>query len=232
MKSIKASSSPNSWTLKSKVGSVDYKSIILAAPFHQSHITVPSSISEQIPEQPYVHLHVTLLTTTSEYPNPAYYGLPAGSKVPRMMLTTAHGEGKVAPEFNSLSYHGLVREGEWAVKIFSDHVISDEWLANMFNGQVGWVFRKEVCIRYHYQPFQRLLILTHSGMHTPNSLPPPPSLLSSSTKASTTSTPSSRTSMTDFGEFPLTFISRYRLLGTDSSPRWKRKQFHLGTSLT
>ena len=74
-----------------------------------------------------------------------------------MMLTTAHGEGKVAPEFNSLSYHGLVREGEWAVKIFSDHVISDEWLANMFNGQVGWVFRKEVCILYHYQPFNDCL---------------------------------------------------------------------------
>lgn len=85
-----------------------------------------------------------MLTTTSEYPNPAYFGLPPGSKAPRMMLTTAHGDSGKTPEFNSLSYHGLVREGEWAIKIFSDHEITDEWLANMFDGQVKWVFRKEV----------------------------------------------------------------------------------------
>jgi prenylcysteine oxidase / farnesylcysteine lyase len=63
-----------------------------------------------------------------------------------MMLTTYEGvrNGGVEPEFNSLSYHGLVREGEWAVKIFSKQRISDEWLSNMFFGKVGWVYRKEV----------------------------------------------------------------------------------------
>lgn len=63
-----------------------------------------------------------------------------------MMLTTYEGvrhNGK-EPEFNSLSYHGLVRPGEWAVKIFSKQRISDQWLHEVFNGQVGWVFRKEV----------------------------------------------------------------------------------------
>jgi prenylcysteine oxidase/farnesylcysteine lyase len=63
-----------------------------------------------------------------------------------MMLTTYEGvrkDGK-APEFNSLSYLGLVREDEWAVKIFSRKYISDEWFSEVFNGQVGWVFRKEV----------------------------------------------------------------------------------------
>jgi prenylcysteine oxidase/farnesylcysteine lyase len=106
---------------------------------------LPPSISEQIPEQPYVHLHVTLLTTTAPNPNPVYFGMPAGSKVPRVMLTTKERSNSSAPpEFNSLTYHELTGEEEWAVKILSDHRISDEWLDNMFQGQVKWVTRKEV----------------------------------------------------------------------------------------
>lgn len=103
-------------------------------------------MSDQIPQVPYVHLHVTLLTTTSPSANPTYFNLSAGSKVPAMMLTTNSGarNGGKEPEFNSLSYHGLVREGEWAVKIFSKERISDGWLHQMFDGQVGWVHRKEV----------------------------------------------------------------------------------------
>jgi prenylcysteine oxidase/farnesylcysteine lyase len=63
-----------------------------------------------------------------------------------MMLTTYEGarNGGEEPEFNSLSYHGLVRDGEWGVKIFSQKRISDEWLDMMFFGKVGWVYRKEV----------------------------------------------------------------------------------------
>ena len=63
-----------------------------------------------------------------------------------MMLTTYEGtrNGGKEPEFNSISYHGTVREGEWAVKIFSEERVSDEWLEDMFMGQVGWVYRKEV----------------------------------------------------------------------------------------
>jgi len=63
-----------------------------------------------------------------------------------MMLTSNQGarEGRTAPEFNSLSYHGNIRENEWAVKIFSSEKLSDEWLGNMFSGKVGWVYRKEV----------------------------------------------------------------------------------------
>ena len=63
-----------------------------------------------------------------------------------MILTTYEGarKGGKEPEFNSLSYLSLLREGEWVVKIFSQRRISDEWLQNVFNGQVGWVHRKEV----------------------------------------------------------------------------------------
>ena len=142
--------SPNSWTVKSSRGKTAYKAVILAAPFHSTGINLPSSLVEQIPEQPYVHLHVTLLSTTSAYPNPKYFGLAPSSPAPRMILTTNQGkrEGGIGPEFNSLSYHGLVRDGEWAVKIFSDHELSDEWLNEMFQNQIGWIYRKEVSSRF------------------------------------------------------------------------------------
>ncbi|KAF9479736.1 FAD/NAD(P)-binding domain-containing protein [Pholiota conissans] len=136
------SSTSHLWSVKSARGTLNYKAVILAAPFHSAGIAVPESISEQVKPQPYIHLHVTLLATTAPTPNPEYFSLPPTSPAPRMVLTTTQG-GKNTPEFNSLSYHGLVREGEWAVKIFSAERISDEWLSNMFQGKVGWVLRKE-----------------------------------------------------------------------------------------
>src|ERR1700722_9122342 len=112
---------------------------------------VPKAIASQIPPQPYVHLHVTLLTTTSPSPNPKYFGLRDGSSLPKMILTTYEGvrNGGERPEFNSLSFHGaaIQREPngkrEWVAKIFSKQRISDEWLNKVFEG-VGWVHRKEV----------------------------------------------------------------------------------------
>ena len=141
-----ATSSSNPWIVKSSRGATNYKAVILAAPFHSTGIDLPSSLAELIPEQPYVHLHVTLLSTTSATPNPKYFGLPPSSAVPRMIVTTneAKRAGGVGPEFNSISYHGLVREGEWAVKIFSDHELSDAWLHEMFPDKIGWIYRKEV----------------------------------------------------------------------------------------
>ncbi|RDB28429.1 Farnesylcysteine lyase [Hypsizygus marmoreus] len=140
-----ASSSSHHWAVKTSAGTVEYKAVILAAPFHSTGIEISPSLAAQIPKQQYVHLHVTLLATTSPTPDPAYFGLPAGAKLPNMMLTTYEGAraGGKEPEFNSLSYHGQVREGEWAVKIFSKDRISDEWLNKLFLGKVGWVLRKE-----------------------------------------------------------------------------------------
>ncbi|KAF5377177.1 hypothetical protein D9615_006339 [Tricholomella constricta] len=144
--SISEISSPSrQWVVKSASGTVNYQAVILAAPFHSSGINLPPSLASSIPEQPYVRLHVTLLTTTSPTPDPAYFGLSAGAVLPNMTLTTHEGvrNGRKEPEFNSLSYHGLVRDGEWAVKIFSKERLSDQWLSKMFLGQVGWVHRKE-----------------------------------------------------------------------------------------
>jgi prenylcysteine oxidase / farnesylcysteine lyase len=129
--------------------------VILAAPFHQTGISIPSELAEQIPPQPYVHLHVTLLTTRDNQMKAEYFGLSSGDYVPRTILTTSQGmqSGGVDTEFNSLSYHGRVRKAnetghwidqeEWNVKIFSKQRISDEWLAKAFH-HVGWVYRKEV----------------------------------------------------------------------------------------
>ena len=97
-----------------------------------------------------VHIHVTVLSTTAPYANATYFGLPEGTKVPRVLLTARDGvtlsqTDAPEPEFNSLSYASrMVRDGEWAVKIFSNARLSDEWLDNMFLGQVKWVHRKEV----------------------------------------------------------------------------------------
>ena len=151
-------SSNDTWTIVTKEEHREYDAVVIAAPYHSSHISLPANLSSLIPPQPYIHLHVTLLTTTAATPNPVYFGEEPGSEIPTSILTTFEGarHGGRAPEFNSLQYRGKAwsatngthdaqETDEWVVKIFSMEYISDEWLANMFQNQVGWVFRKEVC---------------------------------------------------------------------------------------
>lgn len=149
--------SDHTWTIVTEVERRDYDAVVFAAPYHTSQISLPADLSSLIPAQPYIHLHVTLLTTTAATPNPVYFGYKPGSKVPTNIMTTLDGlrRGGKAPEFNSLTYHGQAKfaknethdrqgTGEWVVKIFSMQRISDEWLAAMFQNEVGWVLRKEV----------------------------------------------------------------------------------------
>jgi len=124
----------------------EYNAVILAAPFDSLGISLPSSV-EAAPPAPYVHLHVTLLATTSTSANEAYFNQEPGNGVPTMILTTAQGirNGGLAPEFNSLNYAARISEGsdERVVKLFSAERLEDDWLVDVF-GQVGWVHRKEV----------------------------------------------------------------------------------------
>ncbi|KAI0354058.1 FAD/NAD(P)-binding domain-containing protein [Trametes cingulata] len=135
-----------------------YRSVILAAPFHQTKINFKAASLAPVPQQPYVRLHVTLLSTSSPTPNATYFNLGHGAKAPTTLLTTYEGvrvRGGAEPEFNSLTYHGPLRgkdgalrtnafgEQEWVVKIFSKQRIEDVWLQQMFEGNVGWVLRKE-----------------------------------------------------------------------------------------
>jgi prenylcysteine oxidase/farnesylcysteine lyase len=148
--------SDNGWTVVTRDERRDYDAVIIAAPYHSSRISLPDDLSS-IPDQPYIHLHVTLLTTTATTPDPEYFGFKPSDKIPTTILTSLDGvrHGGKAPEFNSLTYHGQAKiagnethdaqgTGEWSVKIFSMEPISDDWLAKVFQEQVGWVFRKEV----------------------------------------------------------------------------------------
>jgi len=148
--------SDHTWTIVAEAERRDYDAVVIAAPYHTSHISLPTDLSSLIPPQPYIHLHVTLLTTTAPTPNPVYFGYKPGYKVPTTILTSLDGvrRGGKAPEFLSLSYLGQVKfakdephdgreTGERVVKIFSMERISDDWLAAMFQNQVGWVLRKE-----------------------------------------------------------------------------------------
>ncbi|KAF8656393.1 hypothetical protein AX16_002578 [Volvariella volvacea WC 439] len=142
---VPASNPASEWTVHTSKGSSDYQAVIIAAPIHQTGIALPADIVTQVPAQPYVHLHVTLLSTSSPTANTSYFGLGDNNQVPHMLLTTYQGvrQGGVEPEFNSLSYHGKIRENEWAVKIFSKQRMEDKWLQSMFNNNVGWIYRKE-----------------------------------------------------------------------------------------
>ncbi|KAI5123737.1 hypothetical protein M0805_000330 [Coniferiporia weirii] len=152
---VSISEKNGAWVVKTSSGeSATYNDVIIAAPFHSTGIKVTTSSSVfgpgsalEVPPQPYVHLHVTLLTTTAAHPDPAYFGLKPGAKVPQTVLTTYEGvrHGGKEPEFNSLSYHGPIAPGreEYVVKIFSKESLSDEWLRAVFGDKVGWILRKE-----------------------------------------------------------------------------------------
>jgi prenylcysteine oxidase/farnesylcysteine lyase len=125
--------------LNSDRGSETYSAVILSAPLHSTKMEVPDEISSRVPPQPYIHLHVTLLTTTSSSIPAQSFSLPASTKIPPMLLTTFEGarNGGKEPEFNSLSYHGLISEGEWVVKIFSKVVILGRAYNKFFWTNVG-----------------------------------------------------------------------------------------------
>ncbi|KAF8525199.1 Prenylcysteine lyase-domain-containing protein [Hysterangium stoloniferum] len=138
------------WVLVASDGeSRTYDSVILAAPFHSTNITITPPLRDQIPKQPYVHLHVTLLTTSAATPKAAYYSLSDGTTAPNSVLTTNEGfeSGGPEPEFNSLTYLKRTegyggRPAEYIVKIFSLKELDMAWLRKMF-GVVHWVHRKE-----------------------------------------------------------------------------------------
>lgn len=133
------------WLLESPSGVKLYDTVILAAPLTNSLPITPKP--EVVPVR-YVHLHVTLLTTTAPHPNSTYFARDPSP--PNAILTTYEavrdGESREEPEFNSLSYHGRIapEKDEWVVKIFSKTKPSRQYLDEVFNNRVGWVYYKEV----------------------------------------------------------------------------------------
>ncbi|KAH8832141.1 Prenylcysteine lyase-domain-containing protein [Flagelloscypha sp. PMI_526] len=131
------------WVLTAGTKTYNFDYIILAAPFHQTGIFVPPSIAASIPAQPYVHLHVTLFTTTQATYNSAYFN---ATSPPQTMLTTANRARlhppQPGPKFNAIQYRGKISDTESIVKIFSTQRISDQEIHGFVNN-VGWVYRKE-----------------------------------------------------------------------------------------
>ncbi|QRW00032.1 prenylcysteine lyase [Ceratobasidium sp. AG-Ba] len=127
-----------------------FDTVVLAAPVKGTNIKIEApelDSAKAFPPVDYVHLHVTLLSTTSEHPQASYFipNAAPGTKIPQTILTTS--TGPVEPEFNSLTYHETIeRNGktERIVKIFSKTKLDDAWLEKVFGSEtIGWVFRKE-----------------------------------------------------------------------------------------
>ncbi|SPO29591.1 related to Prenylcysteine oxidase precursor [Ustilago trichophora] len=76
------------WYIGTKSGEGEiYDAVIIATPWHNSDITLLNT-PERVKGKPFVHLHVTLLTTSRPSPNPEYFGLGSQDAVPTTILTS------------------------------------------------------------------------------------------------------------------------------------------------
>ncbi|KAF9650736.1 hypothetical protein BDM02DRAFT_1305567 [Thelephora ganbajun] len=146
VKSIKWNSNSNTWTVKSTNGSIDYRNAVLAAPIHTSHISLPESLTVQVPERPHETIFTTVLTTNASHPDPTYFGLKQTAMVPRTILTTIGKDGE-EPGFLSLKYYNVIQRGgqeEYVVKILSKEKLPKESLERLFGPEsVRWVHTHE-----------------------------------------------------------------------------------------
>jgi len=133
--------------VKSTNGSIDYRNAVLAAPIHTSHISLPESLTVQVPERPHESIFTTVLTTNASHPDPAYFGLKPTARAPRTILTTTGKDGE-EPEFLSLKYHSLIRrdeQEEYVVKILSREKLPEGSLERLFGEEsVKWAHTHEV----------------------------------------------------------------------------------------
>ncbi|KZT56023.1 FAD/NAD(P)-binding domain-containing protein [Calocera cornea HHB12733] len=134
----------DSWQVLTSSGTkASYDHVVLAAPLHLSPYTLPSNLSSSVPQAPYVHLHVTLLVTSTPGAKPEFFNLPPETALPDMILTTSKKGREAVKAFNSLSYHGATAGG-WVCKIFSMQPLSDAWLDAAFgSSNILWTYRKE-----------------------------------------------------------------------------------------
>jgi len=149
VKSIKWNSNANAWTVRSTNGSIDYRNAVLAAPIHTSQISLPESLTVQVPERPYESIFTTVLSTNASHPNPTYFGMKPTTRTPLTILTTVRKDGE-EPEFLSLKYHSIIRANgndEYVVKIVSEEKLAEETLERLFGPEsVKWVRIHEVCL--------------------------------------------------------------------------------------
>lgn len=76
------------WYIGAKNGEGEvHDAVIIATPWHNADITLLNT-PERVKGKPFVHLHVTLLTTSRPSPNPEYFGLGSQDAVPTTILTS------------------------------------------------------------------------------------------------------------------------------------------------
>ncbi|KAK0567786.1 hypothetical protein OC861_002529 [Tilletia horrida] len=163
-KGCSRSNDPGKWYLATRAGKgYTFDAVLMAAPFHTSGVAILNSpAATSIPPQKYVHLHVTILITSSPRPRSEAFGRGPQDKIPRTILTTGIGarRGGKAPDFNSLSYLRRLprlpkknsrqtadfrppliqadadiqddKGSDFLVKLFSPARLSDERLAELF----------------------------------------------------------------------------------------------------
>ncbi|CAE6403624.1 unnamed protein product [Rhizoctonia solani] len=135
------------YNVKTNKGTATYDAVIVAAPLPLTNIKFVNTASQpsSLPKVDYLHLHVTLLTTTTPSLLPTYFKVDNSSALPGTILTTSEYGSK--PQFNSIRYQATIEKDgktEYVVKIFSPAKISDDTLATLFGKKsIGWVLRKE-----------------------------------------------------------------------------------------
>ncbi|CAE7134529.1 unnamed protein product [Rhizoctonia solani] len=150
----KSKSSKPTYRVETSKGGADFDAVILAAPLPLTNIKLTNTAQPSpFPRVDYVHLHVTLLTTTTPSLLPTYFKTD-NSTLPGTVITTAEYSSK--PQFNSIRYQATIERGgktEYVVKMFSMAKVSDRTLATLFGkDSIGWVFRKEWDAYPYYPP--------------------------------------------------------------------------------
>jgi prenylcysteine oxidase/farnesylcysteine lyase len=173
--SSSSSSTRSKWIVKTQDGqnSGVYDAIILAAPFHESFISIPQLASQSIPpRQPYVDLHVTLILTNASSPLSSHFSLSPKSKTPNSIFSTFTTSSTSKPKFNSLNYLKLLGPKLSAkfdphnaeitvakvhvVKIFSKNELTEIELQGMFGlKNVLKVFKKQWKSYPYLEPIQQ-----------------------------------------------------------------------------
>ncbi|QRV74308.1 prenylcysteine lyase [Ceratobasidium sp. AG-Ba] len=125
-----------------------YDAVILAAPAALSGIQF-TFVANQPASPPvnYVHLHATLIATTTPAVLPQYFNTTASASnpMPGTIITTS--ESGYQPEILAFRYEKEIQRNgqtEYIVRTYSKAPISDATITQWFGaGTVGWVDRKE-----------------------------------------------------------------------------------------
>ncbi|KAG8723132.1 hypothetical protein FRC09_004587 [Ceratobasidium sp. 395] len=123
-----------------------YDAVILAAPAALSGIQfVGIAKQPAVPQVNYVHLHSTLIATTTPVVLPQYFNTTSSPTLPGTIITT--GVSGYQPEFFAFRYEATIQRNgktEYIVRVYSKAAISDATITKWFGaGKAGWVNRKE-----------------------------------------------------------------------------------------